>query len=850
MAQRSSQPASPAQMGFGALLRSLRERALQSQEQLAQRSGLSVRAIGAMEQGRVHNPRGESVRLLADALGLVGPERTRLEQAARPPRASSAGPNLELREPEPGLPEPAKGASVLRALAPCQLPPDVTDFTGRSEEVRSLVDLLVGTAAGESSSAVAVAAVAGKAGIGKTALAVHVAHQLRGYFPDGQLYINLRGAERQPLEATTVLARFLRTFGVDGSAVPQDREERAELYRARLADRRVLVVLDNAATEAQVRPLLPGTPGCAVLVTSRARLAGLEGAGLVDLDVLSSDAAGELLGRVAGAARVTAEPAAATAIVGYCGRLPLAIRIAGARLAARPQWSLARLAGLLADEHRRLDQLVAGDLEVRASLALSYQALTSNQQRALRLLGLLEAPDFAAWVAGPLLGIANQQAEELVDQLVSAQLLEVKGEDLTGVLRYRFHDLLRVYARERAAAEEGQDDKRQALGRVLGGWLALAEEADERSPGRLYGTDHGGAPRWPLAAATANNLLADPLAWFEAERVALVTEVEQAADAGFDELAWDLAGSLINFFGLRDYLDDWRHTHEAALTATRAVGNRRGEASLLRGLGYLGMDRNSMDVAMDYLMRALPLLREVGDQRGEAHAIEGIATIHRLQGRYGDAGAWLDLARTTFLAVGDTRGEVWTRFGIAVLHAEQGDLVSALEWFEETLATFCELDEQRGAAWTQRRLGMVHAAGGDLDRAARWLEHALAGLRQLGDHSTEAMTLVSLGELQLRRGEAGKARHQLDRCLTLARDLDDQLVQAQALRSLGDLDRLEERPKDAAYRLEQSAELWRSLNMPLELAKTLRRLEESYLDAGSLAAAESARREALALSNG
>jgi transcriptional regulator with XRE-family HTH domain len=243
------------------LLRSLRERALQSQEQLAQRSGLSVRAIGAMEQGRVHNPRGESVRLLADALGLVGPERTRLEQAARPPRASSAGPNLELREPEPGLPEPAKGASVLRALAPCQLPPDVTDFTGRSEEVRSLVDLLVGTAAGESSSAVAVAAVAGKAGIGKTALAVHVAHQLRGYFPDGQLYINLRGAERQPLEATTVLARFLRTFGVDGSAVPQDRAERAELYRARLADRRVLVVLDNAATEAQVRPLLPGTPG-------------------------------------------------------------------------------------------------------------------------------------------------------------------------------------------------------------------------------------------------------------------------------------------------------------------------------------------------------------------------------------------------------------------------------------------------------------------------------------------------------------------------------------------------------------------------------------------------------------
>jgi transcriptional regulator with XRE-family HTH domain len=334
-------------VGFGVLLRSLRERALVSQEELAARAGLSVRAIGNLEQGRVAQPRGESVRLLADALDLVGPERRRFEGAARQRFEDAARP-LSV-----GLPGTwTRSWPASERVAPCQLPPEVADFTGRTQQVAQLGGLL-STGDGGAGAAVVVSAVAGQAGIGKTALAIHVAHQLRDRFPDGQLYVNLRGAQQQPLPATLVLGRFLRALGVDGATIPRDAEEREALYRALLADRRVLVVLDNAASEAQVRPLLPGTPGCGVLVTSRTRLAGLEGARFIHLDVLDETQAVELLGRIVGAARVAAEPHSATQIVGFCGRLPLAIRVAGARLVARPGWPLGHLAELLADERRR-----------------------------------------------------------------------------------------------------------------------------------------------------------------------------------------------------------------------------------------------------------------------------------------------------------------------------------------------------------------------------------------------------------------------------------------------------------------------------------------------------------------
>jgi Helix-turn-helix domain/NB-ARC domain len=466
MTGRPAEAAAAGAVGFGGLLRAHREGGLLSQERLAERSGLSVRTIRDLESGRVRRPRTASVRLLADALGLVGAVHEAFTAAAWDgDRAEGAG-----------LPPASAGRRP--GGAPCQLPADLADFTGRAEQVALVRGLLAATAPGGTP---AVVVVAGTAGVGKTALAVHAAHQLRSWFPDGQLYANLGGAGPRPQDPGEVLSGLLRVLGVDGAAIPAAVGERAALYRARLADRRVLVVLDDAASEAQVRPLLPGTAGCGVLATSRARLVGLEGARRLDLEVLAPGQAVELLGRVAGAARVAAEPEAAAAIVGYGGWLPLAVRIAGAKLAGRRHWPLARLAGLLADERRRLDQLVVGDLEVRASVALSYQALTGDHQRTFRRLGQLAAPDFAAWVAAALLDSTAEQAEELVDGLVQAQLLEVAGRDQTDQVRYRFHELLRLYARERATVED-PPRQRQASPGADTGRLAGAGRAGRSAP--------------------------------------------------------------------------------------------------------------------------------------------------------------------------------------------------------------------------------------------------------------------------------------------------------------------------------------------------------------------------------
>jgi DNA-binding SARP family transcriptional activator len=404
------------------------------------------------------------------------------------------------------------------SIAPAQLPADINDFTGRTTQLATVAHL----ARAADRSATVLVAITGKAGVGKTALAVHAAHRLRDQYPDGQLFVNLRGTEANPLCATDVLARFLRSLGVDPTAIPEDAEERAALYRSRLADRRLLILLDDAACEAQLRPLLPGTSGCAVLVTSRARLAGLGGARVVDLDVFGPDEALELLAQAAGPQRTAAEPAAAREIVRLCGFLPLAVRVAGARLGARPHWPLSRLEADLADEDARLDTLRLGDLEVRTSLARSYASLDVMARRAFRLLGLLEIRDFAPWVTAALLDIAQAKAEELMDTLVDLHLLDVAGRDASGRLRYRFHDLLRAYAREVVAAAESEDCRFAALDRAFGGWLALAEAAGRSMAGSAFDGTLVARTCWHPEESVVRSVVTDPAGWFEAEWAALM----------------------------------------------------------------------------------------------------------------------------------------------------------------------------------------------------------------------------------------------------------------------------------------------------------------------------------------
>jgi hypothetical protein len=398
---------------------------------------------------------------------------------------------------------------------PHQLPPDVADFTGREAELSRLRAVV----AERSGGTVVISAIAGTAGVGKTALAVHVAHELAADFPDVQLYVNLHGYEPgQRLAPTQVLDRFLRALGVPADALPAHLDEQAARYRGLLASRRALVVLDNASSADQVRPLLPASPSCLVLITSRDRLAGLvatEAARVLMLDVLSAPEGLDLLSRTAGPERVAAEPQAAAEVVRLCGCLPLALRIAGARLATRPDKSAAALAERLSDERDRLGELSAGDVGVRASFALSYGALDPEVARMFRRLGLVPGPDFAPAVAAALVDGTPEEGEAALDALVDAHLVEVGPSPG----RYRFHDLLRLYARERAETDETDQDRDEARRRMLEWYLHAADAAERHlAPWRRRLT-YQRAVGWPEPIFAGRE---EALAWFEMELPALV----------------------------------------------------------------------------------------------------------------------------------------------------------------------------------------------------------------------------------------------------------------------------------------------------------------------------------------
>ncbi|MEV0236260.1 BTAD domain-containing putative transcriptional regulator [Nonomuraea sp. NPDC050786] len=440
----------------------------------------------------------------------------------------------------------------------CQVPPDIADFVGRQAELSSAVEALCPGQATASGGAVRTAptlplcVISGQAGVGKTALAVHVAHRLRRDFPDGQLYIKLRGEDNRPTDPEEALARLLRMLGIDGAAVPAGLEERAELYRGRLADRRYLVVLDDAADEGQLTPLLPGTPGCAVLITSRRRLTALPAARMIELPVMPHGEALELLRHVIGAGRAAGAPGEAGRLVQLCGGLPLAVRIAGAKLAARPHWGLDQLVTRLSDARGRLHGLTHGSLSVRDGLAVDHRDLDPAARRLFRLLGLLEAPDFAAWAAAALLDLPHTEAEDLLEQLVDVRLLDVAGRDRTGQARFRFHDLTRAYARERAKADEPEDERLAAVRRALSAWLALTRQAHLRWCGGEHRVPRVRSIHWSPGPETTERLVRDPLAWVDAERAGIVAAVSQSEALGAYELCSELASAAMHLFETRD----------------------------------------------------------------------------------------------------------------------------------------------------------------------------------------------------------------------------------------------------------------------------------------------------------
>jgi len=712
--------------------------------------------------------------------------------------------------------------------------------------------------------ALVISVIAGKAGVGKTTLAVHAAYRASAGFPDGQLYANLHDARGGRIDPAQILAGFLRSLGITGAAIPRSLEERAALFRNRLAGRRTLIVLDNAADEAQIRPLLPGSPGCAVVVTSRQRLAGLAAAHFFTLQVMDMDSAVELLAKVAGPDRVAAELPQARRIASTCGFLPLAIRIAGARLAKRGDWRLATLADRLRDEHGRLrlTELKAGDLEVRAPLRLHYFELGEAERWAFRLLGLVRTTHFAGWVVAALMDADLAAAERLVEGLVDQNLLDVAGTDQAGQTRYQLHDLLRVFAAEQLEREHAAADRDAARRRMLAGYLTLAEQANARLEPFMRPFTGGTAPRWPLRpASAAATLVADPLAWFGAERWNFLPVVEQAYDAELWELTWELARALSTYFELRSVWSDWQRTHQLALQATWMAGNRHGEAIMWRSLGDAYRAQTLWNDAITCYEMCLPIFRALKDRRGEARTRRhlgivylrlgrldeaiwcfewaydafsqlddrvGVArTLHwlgvalRLRGRYDRAIACFNRCLPALEQLGDRLEEAHALCHLSDVHRNQYRFAEALEPSRRALDIFRQLEDEHGAASAQRSIGITLREQGRLDEAIALFEGCLEVFRKLSDRHGEAHVLRHLGSALRLRGDLQQAGSCLVKCLAVFEELGDRPGAAAARLDLGQLahDRGQLGTAMAHYR--RCLAMFRRIGDPLREAKTL-----------------------------
>jgi DNA-binding SARP family transcriptional activator len=741
-------------------------------------------------------------RTLADELGVEpGPALHQLHLAL-------------LGEAEPGDP----AADTPTGLAGCLLPADLPDFTGREEPLRSLIAHIRARSHGtpaiamiseppQHHSAPAVAVISGPPGIGKSALAVHAGHAVRAHFPDGQLYLDLGGAGTRPREPGELLGELLRTLGVSGGALPVGVEERAGRYRSLLAERRALVVLDNAASTGQVRPLLPAGPGCAVVVTSRSRLTDLAGAVQVELEPLTPAEAHLMLARIAGAERVGAEPRAANEILGACGYLPLAIRIAGAKLAGRRGWPLDVLAGRLADESRRLRELRVGQLGVHASIDISYQQLPAAAARAYRLLSLLGDAPFPGWVLGAVLDRADADAE--LDALVDANLVQLVGTDSVGQPQYRLHDLLLLYARE-AAALDPPADRRDAVARVAGGWLARVERAVATLPAHVFTPSRRFAARWPRGTAPLEGT-GDALAWLDATRPATVTAVAHAAAQNLDDLAWELAVALVPYLDLRSHLDEWQRTHRLALAAARRAGNAYGQAALLRGLGQLHLYRDAYRPAAEAFHHSVTLYRRIGDERGEASALSGLGAVHRVRRAFGAALDCYRRALGIFVRAGDQHGEAYARAAIGAVRLGQGATGPASEWLSEALRLAELTGDRHRAAHVRHLLGQCLLHTGEVDRAAASLERSLAEFETIGDRHGTAYALRTLGEVAVERGENALAATLLDRALSIVRGLGDRRAEADVRRALSAVHRAAGRNALARTHLARAETLDRAL---------------------------------------
>ncbi|OON72258.1 tetratricopeptide repeat protein [Streptomyces tsukubensis] len=733
----------------------------------------------------------------AEALAVYADTRRLLaEELGVDPRPGLKDLQRRILEVDPALAEPAAPAPepVATAPRPAQLPATVPDFTGREAFVKELSDIL---AAADGGRVMAVSAVAGIGGVGKTTLAVHVAHAARAHFPDGQLYVNLQGPGQRPTEPETVLGSFLRALGTPDSAIPDTAEERAALYRSALDGRRVLVLLDNARDAAQVRALLPGTEGCAALVTSRARMVDLAGAHLVDLDVMSPEEALELFTRIVGEERVVAgERESALDVVAACGFLPLAIRIAASRLAARRTWTVSVLAAKLADERRRLDELQAGDLAVAATFELGYGQLEPAQARAFRLLGLADGPDVSLHAAAALLDLPAEAAEDVLESLVDTSLLESAAPG-----RYRYHDLVRLYARACAERDEQPAEQRaQARSRLLDFYLASASAvyASERPGDRLV--EHLVPTRYAGLAFPDRHAAQD---WLYAEANCLLTYVRQCAlDAETLPRAVDLLWTTHDLNESGANSKEYEATARAVLKAARAHGNTRAQARTLIVLLDVHHISGRFKAADEEAAEAIAIAQDSDDLLPVCWASNARGVIALYQNRHADGEAHLSLAIEHFTSLGDRPGEASALCNLSRIHLATGRTASAVSLAEQGIAIYDAMGNTMRGANGRYALGLALTESGRHEEAGARLGEALDSFRDSRQRLWEGMTLFRLAEVDLAARRPMQAAANADTALTVLRGIGGEWRRGNVLTVLG-------RALDAIGQSDRARVCWR-----------------------------------------
>lgn len=721
-------------------------------------------------------------------------------------RILRADPDLDCRP----FTDPAEYTTTGRAgpaVVPHQLPAPVQHFIGRGEQVGLLAGLVERDHTGESRT-LAIAAVDGMAGVGKTALAVHVAHRLAGRFPDGQLFIDLHGFTEgvAPVDPGVALEAMLRALGVAGEQIPLDVEERAALYRTRLAERRVLVVLDNAATEAQVRSLLPGEPGCLVLVTSRRQLAGLDGVEPLSLDVLSFPEAVALFTRTVGPDRVAAEPAVAGEIVELCGLLPLAIRIAAARLRHRPGWSLTQLAELFRDEAGVLGALRAGGRSVAASVQMSYAGLCDDQRRMFRLLGLHPGADTDLGAAAALADISTRQAGQLLEHLCDANLL-----DQPVPRRYRQHDLIRAHARDLASTDESEPDRHAALTRLFDHYVHTAWVAvDTLYP---YETSDRGQDLAPTAPAPAMDGRTGAATWLDSELPNLLLVAARAAkDWPAHTVA--LSVSLRSHLDTRARYSDADALHHIALTAAGNTGDRRGELSALVGLGNTRYRQGRLDDATDCLEQALRLSQDLGDLHGEFLARVGLGAVRKIRSQHQEAADCYEKALGIARRGGDRNGEVRALIGLSHAHRMRGAYEQATETLSQAQRAAAACGYRNGETDALTGLGLIYHVRGRLEQATASYQEALRIACDIGARTGELNALLGLGHVHRALGRCDKATVCFERALHIAGPIGDHFSELSALLGLGRANDLPGRHDQAVACYEQALRIASDLGLP------------------------------------